>query len=297
MSTPRSASPTPPAAAPRLVATCWTSAGTAMPGASPELSPFDALERVRVAAEEGWAGVGFGQDDLRRVRETIGFPALRERIEAAGLEHVEVELCSGWWEEDATWRETWELLLDAAEALGAAFVKAGTAFGEPVADVGPLVGPFRRLAEEAAARGTRVALEPLPFAMVASVPQGAELVRRAGHPAGGLVVDFWHVFRAGTTLAELERCLAPGDVFGVELCDADAEPAAGATLFEDTRDHRRLIGAGDQDVAGFVATMRRVGFEGPWGVEILSREHRRLPLREALTAARDSALPVLRGAA
>lgn len=180
MSAPRSASPTPSAAAPRLVATCWTSAGTAVPGAAPELSPFDALERVRVAAEEGWAGIGFGQDDLRRVRETIGFAALRERIEEAGLEHVEVELCSGWWEEDVAWRETWELLLDAAEALGAAFVKAGTAFGEPVADVGPLVGPFRRLAEEAAARGTRVALEPLPFAMVASVPQGAELVHRAG---------------------------------------------------------------------------------------------------------------------
>jgi sugar phosphate isomerase/epimerase len=275
--------------APRLVATCWTSAGAAMPGRAPELSPFDAVERVRVAGETGWSGIGFGQDDLRRVRETIGFAALRESIEAAGLEHVEVELCSGWWEEDPAWRETWELLLDAAEALGAAFIKVGTAHSAALEDLGPLVEPMRRLADQAQARGTRVALEPLPFAMVASIPQGAELVRRVGHPAAGLVVDFWHVFRAGTPLAELERCLTDGIVFGVELSDAD-DAVAGADLFEDTRDHRRLIGEGEQDVAGFVETMRRVGFRGPWGVEILSREHRRRPLREALEVARDSAL-------
>ena len=76
--------------------------------------------------------------------------------------------------------------------------------------------------------------------------------------------------------------------FGVELCDA--QPESIGTLFEDTRDRRTLVGQGAQDVVGFIRAMREVGFDGPWGVEILSIEHRQRPLIEALTVARDSAL-------
>ena len=38
---------------------------------------------------------------------------------------------------------------------------------------------------------------------------------------------------------------------------------------------------------GFIRAMREVDFDGPWGVEILSAEHR-TALVEALTVARDS---------
>jgi hypothetical protein len=34
------------------------------------------------------------------------------------------------------------------------------------------------------------------------------------------VVDAWHVFRAGTSLAELRAALSPEMIFGVELVDA-----------------------------------------------------------------------------
>jgi hypothetical protein len=39
-----------------------------------------------------------------------------------------------------------------------------------------------------------------------------------------------------------------------------------------------------------------VGFDGPWGVEILSVEHRQRPLIDALTVARDSAFDVFKQA-
>ena len=122
------------------------------------------------------------------------------------------------------------------------------------------------------------------------MPQGADLIRAAGHPSAGLVVDFWHVFRGDTTLPELVECLDPNIVFGVELSDAQHQTVG--SLFEDTRDRRTLIGHGAQDVVGFIRAMREVDFDGPWGVEILSTEHRQRPLREALTVARDSALEV-----
>jgi sugar phosphate isomerase/epimerase len=232
--------------------------------------------------------MGFSQGDLERIRDDIGFDRLRAHADSVGIGPIEVELASDWWLEAAKWRPTWSLLVQAAKALNSPWIKVGTSFGPSMSSVDPLVGPMRRLADEAAAASTKIALEPLPFAMVASMPQGAELLRKVDHEAAGLVVDFWHVFRAGTTFEELIAALTPSMVFGVELCDADSE--IRGTLFEDTRDNRRYPGEGAQDVVGFISTMRRIGWNGPWGIEILAEEHRAGSLLEGLERARDAAL-------
>lgn len=282
---------TTPQPAPKLVATCWTSAGNVGPLDVPEESPFDVIDRVRAIAATGWSGFGLAQDDLAVVKKTIGFEALRDEARELGLQHIEVEVVGGWWLEESRWRPTWELLLEAAEVLGAAFVKVGSAFGEPLADLGFMVEPFRRLGDEAAAVGTKVALEPLPFSLVGSMPQGAKLVSEVGHPAVGLIVDYWHIFRAGTTLKELVETVPREAVFGVELSDAALEPVGD--LFEDTRDRRTLVGEGEQDVAGFIRAMREIGFDGPWGVEVISHEHRARALTDALRLAHDSAFALV----
>jgi sugar phosphate isomerase/epimerase len=275
---------------PELIATCWTSAGNIAPLTSPEISPVPIVERLEAIASTGWAGFGLAYDDLVVARDTIGFSGLKNLIDQAGFRHVEVELLTNWWDDSLSheWRPQFELLLDAAETLGARFIKIGTAFGEPLEDLDFLVEPLRRLTTEASERGTRIALEPMPFSMVGSIPAAAELMRSVDMPECGLVVDYWHVFRAGTSLEELSRSVTAEQIFGVELNDADAE--IKGTLFEDTRDNRRLCGEGDQDVAGFITTLQAIGFTGPWGVEILSEQHRTRPVREALESARSTAL-------
>jgi sugar phosphate isomerase/epimerase len=275
---------------PELVASCWTSAGNAVPLRNPETSPVPIADRLEAIASTGWSGLGLAHDDLAATRSTLGFPALRSLIDAAGLRHVEVELLSGWWDESLShqWRPQFDLLLEAAETLGATFIKVGTAFGEPLNELDFLVEPLQRLTTEAALRGTRIALEPMPFSMVGRIPGAAELIRKVDMPGCGLVVDYWHVFRAGTTLDELSSSLDAHQIFGVELNDAETE--IRGTLFEDTRDNRRLCGQGDQDVTGFIKTLKSIGFNGPWGVEILSEEHRALPVLEALRQAQATAL-------
>jgi sugar phosphate isomerase/epimerase len=276
--------------APELVASCWTSAGNIAPLSNPETSPVPIGERLAAIASTGWAGFGLAHDDLVAARDTIGFSGLRKLIDQAGLRHVEVELLNNWWDESRSheWGPQFELLLNAAETLGARFIKVGTAFSEPLDDLDFLVEPLRRLTTEASKRGTRVALEPMPFSMVGSLPAAAGLMRSVDMPECGLVVDYWHVFRAGTSLDELSRSLTADQIFGVELNDADAD--IKGTLFEDTRDNRRLCGEGDQDVTGFITTLQAIGFKGPWGVEILSKQHRTRPVREALESAYSAAL-------
>jgi sugar phosphate isomerase/epimerase len=61
-------------------------------------------------------------------------------------------------------------------------------------------------------------------------------------------------------------------------------------LFYDTVHNRMYCGEGEFKVSEFIAAILATGYEGPYGVEILSDEHRSLDLDEALTRARDTAL-------
>ena len=279
---------------PRLVAASWTSAGAVAPLDADERSPIPIQDRVAAVAATGWAGMGVAQADVAHIRDTIGFPAFRELLDNAGLTHVEYEFLNDWWLEDpdgSAWRERWSLLLDAGEATDAAFIKVGTRFDGPEDDLDYLVAPLRRLGTEAAARGQRVVLEPIAFSAVSTIPRGADLVRATGLDNVGICIDFWHVFRAGTTAEEVAAALSPGIVFAVEMNDCDREH--GDDLFQDTVDNRRLCGEGEFDVQSLVDAISASGFTGPWGVEMLSTEYRQMPLRSALAAAHQTATAFL----
>ena len=49
---------------------------------------------------------------------------------------------------------------------------------------------------------------------------------------------------------------------------------------DETVNHRKLPGEGEFDIPGYVEASREVGYEGPWGVEVLSDELRSLPIEE-----------------
>ena len=277
-----------------LVATAWTSAGATSPMHVPATSPVPIAQRVAAVADAGYCGLGLIADDLAIIRDTIGFVGLRDLLAEHELTHIEIELIERWWiprGEPGHTYDVRDLLFDAADVLSPAFIKIGSENGPATDDPIALVGPLRDLADEANEHGTRVAIEPMPFSTIATVPMGVEIVNAAGHPAAGLVIDAWHVFRAETSLTELSAVLSQKNIFGVELNDA-AEQVLG-TLFEDTVERRLLCGEGSFDLRGLVAVLRDKGFDGPWGVEILSSPFRQLPVSQAVKLAADSALAVL----
>ena len=279
---------------PSLVATSWSSAGNVSPTDTPGTSPVPIEERVAAIAAAGFCGFGLVADDLLVIRDGIGFDGLRSLATHAGLTHVEVELLERWWiprGHPGHTYDTRDLLFEATDVLRPAFVKIGSENGPAAADPSALAAPLYELAEEAAAHGTRIAIETMPFSAIATVSMGAEIVAAAGHPGAGLLVDAWHVFRAGTSLDELRATVRPEMIFAVEL--DDAAPEVIGTLFEDTVDRRLLCGEGSFDLIGLVATLRELGFDGPWGVEILSASYRALPVSQALKLAAASALAVL----
>jgi sugar phosphate isomerase/epimerase len=280
---------------PDLLATCWTSAGDAAPGRGDEISPVPLRERAEACAEAGWTGFGLLHADLEFALRDVDLAHLRCMFEDCGISRVELEFLGDWWTEGARRLESdrrRDLLLRAAEGLGAAAIKVGGELGGEPVDHDRFMEEFDRLATQAADAGTRIAFEPMPMANLATIAAGAAFVREVGNPHGGLCVDVWHVRRAGTSDEELRSCLPLEHTFVVELDDA-AVTVDPRGLWEDTVDRRLLPGEGSLDVAGFVLTMKDLGWRGHWGVEVISEVHRRRPFREGIAAAYAAASNVI----
>ncbi len=269
-----------------LVATCWTTAGDAVPVIGWEDSPLPLPERISAAADAGFTGFGIVHNDLANyLAGGHDLKELRGRLDEAGMRYVELEFLTDWWlptaqraVSDAVMRQ----LLEAAERLGAFRVKIGPNLESMDFDLDRYAVQFHRVADAFARAGALVALEFMPFSNIATLAQGLELVRTAGHPNGGLMVDLWHLVRGSGTLEELSR-VPLKYITGVELDDGDAVQIG--TGYEDTVLRRKLCGQGRFPVADFIRTMRSIGWPGPWGVEIISEQYRRRPVRSAVAEA------------
>jgi sugar phosphate isomerase/epimerase len=137
---------------------------------------------------------------------------------------------------------------------------------------------FRALARQADEHGTRVALEFMPFSNVASLDCAMVAVAVADHPAGGLLLDVWHLERSGADPEDLRRVPIEA-VLAVELDDGAAIPEGDP--YDDTCLRRLLPGEGQFRVADFAAVLMSMGWSLPLGVEIISESYRIRDLDEA----------------
>lgn len=269
-----------------IVAAAWTTAGDAVPLEGREVSPVPLSERITAAAAAGFTGFGIVHHDLAPYLESGGdLATLRYQLDDHGMRHVELEFLTGWWlpaESRAAPDATLRLLVEAAEVLGARNVKIGPDIEGGPLDLDRYAAELYRVAEAFAPAGAVACLEFMPFSNVPTLAVGAELVRRAGHRNAGLMVDIWHLVRGGISLDELAA--VPLELItGVELDDGDAQQVGSG--YEDTVLRRKLCGQGDFPVVPFAETLAEMGWGGPWGLEVISEDYRRRPLREALADA------------
>lgn len=262
---------------PRLLATCWTSAGDAAPQVGDERSPHDLMSRMSAAAEAGWEGFGIVHADLITAMETHDLSDIRRRAVELGLRRLELEFIGDWWTDgdrrsasDKVRRD----LLSAAEILEVPVIKVGASMDSVAPPSHIVVEELRLLASEASSHGVRVALEPMPFSSnVQTLSDGVALLEAVNHPALGLAVDIWHVYRSAVPYEWITQNVRPETIFVVELNDGAAEPQG--TLWDDTVDRRLYPGDGAFNVPAFIQAVRKTGFDDMWGVEIISAAHRR----------------------
>jgi sugar phosphate isomerase/epimerase len=272
-----------------LLATCWTSAGDAASDRLDLRSPVPLRERIEAASAAGFRGFGLLSADLPAAEEEYGVNGIRAIMDDNGIVDLELEGIPYWWDDGPRREESDRIrhaLLTAAEALGARHIKV-----TPDGDDGPWdpdhwAVKLGELAAQADGVGSRLGLEFFPWSNIKTLHDGLRLIEAAGHNAAGVVIDVWHIERAHTPIADLAS-VPPHRITGVELNDAD--PHVVGTLFEDTVHRRRYCGEGSFDLPAMITALRAAGWTGPWGVEILSDEHRSLPVRNALDRAANGA--------
>jgi sugar phosphate isomerase/epimerase len=122
------------------------------------------------------------------------------------------------------------------------------------------------IADEAAAAGVRVALEPInriggeDWTVISTIPEAVALVDEADRPALGIQFDTWHLWNSETLLEDIAR---EADRFvGVHVADW-REPTR-------TWADRVLPGDGIAGLPSILAALEAAGWDGLYDLEIFS---------------------------
>jgi sugar phosphate isomerase/epimerase/4-hydroxyphenylpyruvate dioxygenase-like putative hemolysin len=181
-----------------------------------------------------------------------------------------------------------ERTFDVLEELGAGTLLVCSSVSADAVDDDDLAAEqLHALAGRAAARGLRIAYEPLAWGrFVNSYAHAWRIVRRANHPALGLCLDSFHVLSRGDDPAGI-RVVPGAKVFHLQLADA---PRLNMDVVEWSRHHRLFPGLGSFDLTGFVGHVLATGYDGPLSLEVFNDVYRQADPRYAAIDAMRSLL-------
>jgi sugar phosphate isomerase/epimerase len=238
--------------------------------------PFE--ERVRAAAEAGFAAMGLYVGDYERLRAEGARDAdLRAVLDDHGLRVVEIEALRGWSAAGKAGK--------AGKAERDAYLKAehktfamsdALGPGHHVQVVGPYAGTlddaaeaFAALCDRAAEHGLAAAIEFLPE--MTNIPDAAtamRIVTAAGRANGGICLDSWHHFR-GANDDDMLRAIPPERIFAVQFDDGPRQ-RVDPDYYTDCTRYRDVPGDGDFDLTGFLRLLNDMGVRLPLSVEVMS---------------------------
>ncbi|MGH2465541.1 MAG: sugar phosphate isomerase/epimerase family protein [Candidatus Limnocylindrales bacterium] len=243
-----------------------------------------ALMQIKLARETGWDGVFLREEHLRRyLAQGYDLGDLRKALAGLGPVNVGALADVERWlpDERAEMLREADALTELAVGVGASFVQV---LSGPVQPGGRYRGPaglsraerrdvtasaLRAVAAGGAAHGIRYYLEPIAWTPLAPLAEAVEAVDAAESDNVGLVLDFWHLWQAGTTPAEIAR-LDRRIIFGVDFADSLGSPGLPDA---DQGSRRVWPGEGTIPLAEWVAAVRATGFDGWWDNELYSPTH------------------------
>jgi len=266
-----------------LMALYWTVSGPVEVHVGREWSLFSWPDRCAEAAKTGFKGIGLWHSDVTHQLETTTLDEMATIFKDAGLKYLEVEFPAEFWvdkgeparaESDRLRKQ----LFETAAAFDAHHIKVGNIPGTPC-ELDKLIEAFTELCQDAAKHtDAKVVYEFMPFDVnVNTLDTALELVQGAAEPNGALAIDTWHMAKLGIAPADLKR-IPPEYLGWVELSDGQYENMPDP--IDEVVNRRKLPGEGEFEIAGYVEACQQAGYNGPWGVEVLSEELRNLPIED-----------------
>jgi len=267
-----------------LLGLYWTISGPVEVHVGREWSLYDLRDRCAHAARVGFAGIGIWHADLEHVLDGgTTLADIGSLLDEYGLRYLELEFLGDWFLDPGDERRvaadrTRALLFEAAEVLPVHHIKAGNLAGTEC-ELPRLTEAFGELCADAATHtDARIVYEFMPYdAVVNTLDTALEVVEGANAPNGGLAFDTWHLGKLEIEPDDLRR-VPPRFVSWVEL--SDGPYGIADEWLDEVINRRRLPGEGDFPIRDYVRVFRELGYDGPWGVEVLSEELRALPIDE-----------------
>jgi sugar phosphate isomerase/epimerase len=258
----------------------WTIAGV-FPGVG-EISRFEFKDRVQAAARAGFKGIGIWHTDLEHILQGRTMQEMKMILDDNGIKHIELEFLTDWFLDGARKAESdsrKKRLLEASKALHAKHIKVGD-FYNTACPMPLIIEAFAALCNEAEDYGATIGFEFMASAMIDNLKDSLTLVETAGAKNGGLVLDIVHVVNLGITNEEISR-IPLQYLTNLELNDGTLP---GSPRHDPSR-ARRFCGEGEFDIKGFIKCVNKMGYTGPWAVEVFSEELAGLSLEELNTRA------------
>jgi sugar phosphate isomerase/epimerase len=120
-----------------------------------------------------------------------------------------------------------------------------------------------------------IGLEFMKYAAVDNLEDALKVVNAAEAKNGGIILDIVQVENIGIAYEDISR-IPLERLVCIELNDG---ALVGSPLYDASR-ARRFCGEGDFDVKGFIRCIQRMGYTGPWALEVMSKELTALSLNE-----------------
>ena len=228
---------------------------------SSTIKPTPLLDKIRIAAESGYAGIEIWHDDVEAFLAAGGaLGDVRKAVDDRGLAVPTTIYLKGWWDPAATdYAADLDVIkrrLEQAAALGAPHTVSGPPPQQNV-DYPLLSRQYRMLLELGRQFGVRPAFEYLGFVdEVNSLAKALRVIEAADDPDATVVIDPFHDFRGGSNHEAIVR-LKPEQVAISHFNDAPTNPAAHLQHDPD----RVLPGDGCVDLKRYIALLRQIGYD------------------------------------
>lgn len=260
----------------------------------------DLATDIAVAGKAGFDFVEIWAAKLMGYLERGGLPALNRDLKHAGVraatlnsvEHVTFNDPSG----HVRMLEDFQRFCRVAEAINAEtviVVPSPRPQGVSLAAIErESIRVLRELSTIARPYGLRLAYEFLGFAdcTVNSLAQCAAIVKKVARPNVGLVLDTFHLFAGGSSVASI-RDVNPEKIFIVHINDVERAPR------RKMHDALRLYpGKGILPLARILRALKAIGYAGGFSIEIFRPQYWNRPPLQVAREARKSGVAALREA-
>jgi len=127
-----------------------------------------------------------------------------------------------------------------------------------------LVGNFSEICELARPFGIRVDLEFMRWRQISNLRKASAVIRAAGQPNSGIMLDILHLFRTEGSFEELPDAIRY--IHAVQLCDAPLRSPPEHEIISEGRERRQVPGAGEfplKEILGMVSPTVSLSAEVP----------------------------------